>query len=129
MSATSSTTTVHRAYLDGLRAVAALYVLLHHAFLQVIPNPVTDANRLPHWFILFAQGNLAVDVFIVLSGFCLMLPVVSLGYEVSGGAVHFFRRRARRILPPYFAAMGLSLLPIWLLIGEKTGTHWDVITP
>ena len=119
----------HRACLDGLRAVAALYVLLHHAFRQVVPTGVPSSVFLPGWLRVFNHGHLAVDVFIVLSGFCLMLPVISKEYALSGGALRFYGRRAWRILPPYVTATGLSLLLIWLLIGEKTGTHWDVSLP
>lgn len=71
----------------------------------------------------------AVALFIVLSGFCLMLPVVRRGGVLSGGAWLFFKRRARRILPPYYFALGVSLLLIWTIIGQKTNTHWDACLP
>lgn len=70
-----------------------------------------------------------MSVFIVISGFCLMLPVIRNGGALKGGAPAFFRKRARRILPPYYQALALSLLLIWTLIGRKTGTHWDVSIP
>ena len=47
----------------------------------------------------------------------------------EGGARSFFRRRARRLLPPYYASFGLSLLLIWTVIGTRTGTHWDISVP
>jgi len=62
-----------------------------------------------------AYGQTSVDVFIVLSGFCLMLPVARGNGLLRGGFWQFARRRALRILPPYYAAVGLSLLLIWLL--------------
>jgi len=34
-----------------------------------------------------------------------------------------------RILPPYYAAMTLSLVLIATVIGDKTGTHWDFSIP
>jgi peptidoglycan/LPS O-acetylase OafA/YrhL len=71
----------------------------------------------------------AVALFIVLSGFCLMLPVVRHGAEIQGGAWQFFKRRARRILPPYYFALAISLLLIWTVIGQKTNTHWDASLP
>ena len=75
-------------------------------------------------------GRFAVDVFIVLSGFCLMLPIVrSRDGWLVGGARTFFLKRARRILPPYYFACALSLLLILSLIGQPTGTHWDVSLP
>jgi peptidoglycan/LPS O-acetylase OafA/YrhL len=53
-------------------------------------------------------GHWAVDIFIVLSGFCLMIPVARRG-RLEGGSVHFFQKRAHRILPPYFACMLIML--------------------
>jgi len=74
-------------------------------------------------------GHFAVDLFIVLSGFCLMLPVLRNGGALRGGAGFFFKKRAIRILPPYYAAMGLSLLLGATLVAEKTGTPWDASLP
>jgi peptidoglycan/LPS O-acetylase OafA/YrhL len=48
-----------------------------------------------------------VTIFIVISGFCLMLPVAKNGLKLSDG---FFRRRAYRILPPYYVALGLGII-------------------
>ncbi|WP_052572920.1 acyltransferase [Haloferula sp. BvORR071] len=119
----------HLPYLDGLRALAALFVVLHHAVLQVdfSRQPLTGPLRMvlrPLYF-----GHYAVVLFIVLSGFCLMLPVLRSGGTLRGGYLNFLKRRAWRILPPYYFAVGLSLLLIWTLIGQKTGTHWDVSLP
>jgi peptidoglycan/LPS O-acetylase OafA/YrhL len=77
----------------------------------------------------FTYGHYAVDAFIVLSGYCLMLPVSRNNGELKGGAWRFFGKRARRILPPYYASVIISCILIWLLIGHKTGTHWDVSLP
>jgi peptidoglycan/LPS O-acetylase OafA/YrhL len=104
------------AFLDGLRALAALTVLLHHARLQVWPKA--------HGF----EGRLAVDLFIVLSGFCLTLPLLKTS-TLQGGTLHFLRRRVRRILPAYYGALALSLALIWTLIGAQTGSHWDFSLP
>ena len=121
---------VHLAHLDGLRGLAALFVVLHHVWLTVWPleyglAPVGSAALLTG---VFAFGHFAVAVFIVLSGFCLTLPVARAG-ELRGGARRFFRRRARRILPPYYAALALSLLLLGVAVGDTTGTHWDLSVP
>ncbi|HLK59711.1 MAG TPA: acyltransferase [Chthonomonadaceae bacterium] len=115
----------HFDYLDGVRALAALYVVADHARIHlVLPSGWT--SRLTFWL---QFGHFAVDVFIVLSGFCLMLPVARGDGTLRGGMKGFLARRARRILPPYYAAVALSLLLIWTLIGTPTGTHWDVSLP
>ena len=118
-------------YLDGLRGLAALYVVLHHAYYGLTAEaslPPTLA-KLTYWLYL---GHSAVDIFIVLSGYCLMLPVVRSG-RLTGGTGQFLRRRARRILPPYFAALAVSLLAIALLPPLHDLTHpqalWNVALP
>lgn len=118
-------------FVDGLRALAALYVVVHHAWLQIWP---VDYGRFPSGALAVLTnwmgfGHFAVSVFIVLSGFSLMLPVVRDGWKLRGGAVGFMLRRARRILPPYYFAVIFSLLLIALLVGQKTGTHWDISLP
>lgn len=114
-------------YLDGVRAVAALYVILHHAYLTMWQ---WDHNKRPSGIMAklapaFWYGHYAVSAFIVVSGFCLMLPVVRANGMLKGGIGGFFVRRVRRILPPYYAAIALSLLLIHFCIGQFTGTQWD----
>ena len=120
---------LHLKYLDGLRALAALYVLVHHSFLQVYPRYEPIAGNFTQWGDLFYYGGYAVALFIVLSGFCLALPVVRGDGTLKHGVPGFLRGRTLRILPPYFLAVGASLLLIWLGIGRETGTHWDVSIP
>jgi peptidoglycan/LPS O-acetylase OafA/YrhL len=115
-------------HVDGMRAVAALVVFLNHAYFQTWCYfydrfPPAPFAFLSHWL---AIGHLAVSVFIVISGFCLYLPLTRSEGALRGGAIPFLRRRARRILPPYFAALALSLLLIATIIGDETGSPWDV---
>ncbi|HET7539451.1 MAG TPA: acyltransferase [Polyangiaceae bacterium] len=113
----------HLAFLDGVRGVACAYVALHHCFLDL---PVTSSTA--HFFRnLFSQGHCAVDVFIVLSGYCLMLPMLQSGRSLEFWP--FIARRAIRILPTYYAAMALSLLFIGTIIGKPTGSNWDTSLP
>ncbi len=103
----------HLNFLDGVRALAAIFVVLHHAWLDQrgIGTLGSLQGLETNWL---SYGHLAVDVFIVLSGFCLILPVTRTG-ELRGGALNFFRKRARRILPPLYAAIGFSWLLRWVL--------------
>ena len=56
-------------------------------------------------------GHFAVAVFIVLSGYCLMLPAAqSPQKRLRGSFWEYLWRRAKRILPPYYAAVALFLL-------------------
>ena len=101
---------VHLDFLDGLRGLAAMYVVCHH-FLA------WNTAGLPHWAaqaVSWANfGHSAVNIFIVLSGFSLMLPVArSQDNRLRGGTRPYLMRRARRILPPYYAALALSLIAL-----------------
>lgn len=121
---------VRLAYLDGLRAIAACYVVAFHAVTGFYAPQLTGHFRFLRR--LFAYGHESVAVFIVLSGYCLMLPVVRkdaerLPLELAG----FVKRRARRILPPYFAALvlSLSLLAAVPVLRTRSGTTWDDSLP
>lgn len=117
----------HLPHLDGLRALAAMYVVLHHTVAQEGDSLLTRFGKIING--LFRYGHYSVDLFIVLSGFCLMLPIMNKQYELAGGPFTFFKKRARRILPPYFFGIAVSLLLIYFFVGEKTGTHWDISIP
>lgn len=115
--------------LDGLRAVLASYVVLHHAFSQAWPpgyqvTPPLVVRQTLSWLY---YGHYAVNVFIVLSGFVLTMPVVRHG-GLRGGTRRFLVGRFWRIVPAYYAAIGLSVVLLGTLIGAKTGTHWDYAT-
>lgn len=96
-------------FLEGLRGLAALYVVLFHLFgNSPVPYPTAWLRFITGWT---HYGGYAVDVFIVLSGYCIMIPVArSPDGELRGGFRGFMKRRAKRILPPYYAALFLGLL-------------------
>lgn len=90
----------HLAFIDGMRGVCALYIVLHHICVGFGFPPGT--------VLLLGWGGYVVTVFLVISGYCLMLPVVRNDFLLRDGAMGFYLRRARRILPPYYAALLLS---------------------
>jgi len=109
----------HVAAIDGLRAIAVLAVLALHA--AGAPSPGA-----PAWT---RCGERGVDLFFVISGFCLSYPyVVSVregrALDISYG--RFMARRLARIGPPYFAALGLFALLSLTAFGLPTAsTHPD----
>lgn len=114
-------------YVDGLRALTALYVLIHHEWREIWPY---EYHRYPPGMLLYLTGwlnygHLGVSAFIVISGFCLMLPVLRNQGMLPGTVRQWLYRRGWRILPPYYAALGLSLLLGVSLISQPTGTIWD----
>ena len=124
-----ATVFLHLDFLDGLRALAAIYVMLHHARLTVFYSdrqPDRSEGLLIGWL---GYGHFAVDLFIVLSGFCLMIPVVRENGVLAGGITSFFKKRARRILPTYYAALVISVVFATTILSHKIGTIWDLSLP
>lgn len=104
---TSGSGRVHLNFLDGVRALAALYVLLFHCYTLAGGHGVAPLRK----FLFLDYGHYSVGVFIVLSGFVLMLPVArSADGQLAGGVAGYLKRRARRILPPYYAALLFALI-------------------
>ncbi|HLI96171.1 MAG TPA: acyltransferase, partial [Candidatus Baltobacteraceae bacterium] len=98
-------------YIDGLRAVAVLLVVAHHVMLhsRALPAMVPFAS----WAHLMLEGAHGVDLFFVLSGFCLSYPVLqSLRGEHAArfNITRYFAKRMVRIVPPYYAAIALLVL-------------------
>ena len=135
-SRTGGASGIHLEFLDGIRGLSAFYVLLHHAYLMLLDAGVGAGGGLAGLLMSglrpLAFGRYAVDMFIVLSGYCLMLPMVRGANGMKGGFKGYIRRRARRILPPYYAALTISLLVILLVHPWKTSVQdyseivWDL---
>ena len=115
------------AWLDRVRGLASVYVVLHHAMLNVAHHGAVHGAMAQVLWLLLGQGHYAVDVFIVLSGYCLMLPLARAAQ--FGKVRSFLIRRTLRIAGPYYAAMAVSLLLIALWIGTPTPTHWSAALP
>ena len=99
-------------YLDSIRGLAALYVAIGHIWQFVVFQP--PYGNLPKFFTLLNFGHAAVGIFIVLSGYCLMMPIATQGHveQEAGWLQAFVRRRALRLYPAYIAVMVFSLILI-----------------
>ena len=88
---------------DGLRAFAALWVVLFHAWGYAGHH---------YWFgpfnLFIANGALGVSLFLVLSGFCLYVPFAG-GRTNRFKTVGFFWRRCKRLLPAYYVTLLITL--------------------
>lgn len=124
---------IHIGFIDALRALAALYVMFGHAFAQLVPYKEAMAGINPRYekiltFIdvaLFRHGHLAVAVFIVISGYCLMLPLARHDKVALDGTGGFIKRRAWRILPPYYAALAFTLALMLAVPGMSNVTKGE----
>jgi peptidoglycan/LPS O-acetylase OafA/YrhL len=112
-------------FLDGLRGLAAFYVMVGHARwllwegysegFQKHPASYSAINKmLMYSFSLFKYGHEAVLFFFVLSGFVIHLRYAQRLAEQGTAArfdwLQFIWRRARRLYPPLLAAIGLSFI-------------------
>ncbi|MDC1332626.1 acyltransferase [Gammaproteobacteria bacterium] len=86
----------YRAEIDGLRALAVLPVILFHAGFE--------------WF---SGGFVGVDVFFVISGYLITSILIEDIENNRFSIVHFYERRARRILPALFFVLAACLPFAW----------------
>lgn len=87
----------YRPDIDGLRAVAVLPVVFYHAGLSGVPG-----------------GFVGVDVFFVISGYLITRIIHDEMLEDRFSILHFYERRARRILPALLTVMAASLAMGWV---------------
>jgi peptidoglycan/LPS O-acetylase OafA/YrhL len=103
--------------IDALRGAAALDVVLYHAVEQgkhALPN---NLFQYPLRVVQFASsfGYIGVFLFFVISGFCIHLQwarAKAAGAEPDIRFGTFWRRRIRRLYPPYIITLLLFLLLI-----------------
>ncbi len=102
--------------LDGLRGVAVLLVILAHG---------SQKHLLPETF-TFSGGMLGVVIFFVLSGF--LITHLLLEEQSETGRVrltNFYARRALRIWPLYFAALGAYFFVLPLIDQGNFGSIYS----
>jgi len=111
--------------LDGVRGLAALFVVFHHAWLTAF----TDFRRETGPLNFLKFGHYGVVLFIVLSGMSLGLSVVDDEGKLRYRFRDYMRRRLWRIVPPYWCALAISAVLAGLFLRQPSGTHWDQTLP
>jgi peptidoglycan/LPS O-acetylase OafA/YrhL len=99
---------------DGLRAIAALAVLAHHAGFD---TGATYTSRIGDYL---ARGDVGVPIFFCLSGFLLYRPFAR---AIRDGAAapdarRFWWRRAARIFPAYWVALAVLSIGFGVSLGH-----------
>lgn len=145
--------------LDSIRGIAALWVYAYHVW-QFSGSPAFPVSCRGFNFDALAltlvhHGPAGVDLFMVLSGFCLFWPL-AWSPSKPWKWQEYAARRARRILPAYYAAIAYTILvpvalvflvrqigwqanmqplpSLWQVVSHLTLTHtffretWDGIT-
>jgi peptidoglycan/LPS O-acetylase OafA/YrhL len=115
-------------YIDGLRALAALWVVVHHVAETSVPSKTLSSPVLGPVVASLFFGQFPVMVFLLLSGFCLYYPYVRKSARpVFSGYWIFMRRRWIRIAPPFLSA-GALCLPLVAFPALQVGKWVDVST-
>ncbi|TVQ56860.1 MAG: acyltransferase [Spirulina sp. DLM2.Bin59] len=110
-------------FLDALRGLASVWVVLYHAAAGE-HTPLLE-KTLPHWLfeVLFRQGYLGVPVFFVLSGFVLSYTTrnLKISWPLFQNAIV---RRWVRLSPPYYISIALFLLVTLLKTKVDGSLFW-----
>lgn len=107
--------------IDGLRAVAALWVVAFH--MEAFSH--AQFAHIPGLNLFLRSGSTGVSLFLVISGFCLYIPF-------AGGRTHrfhagqFFLRRCRRLMPAYYTSLAFVLL---LNLGAGVWLGFHALSP
>ena len=107
--------------LDALRGIAVMLVVFHHWFVDPVGVAAFD------FFVPFFRqyGSLGVDLFFLLSGFCIHNAYV--GSKSGFDPKQYLLRRWWRIYPPYFFALALAVF-LNLLTNYYKWQHGGSIT-
>ena len=108
-------------WMDSLRALSALAVVLFH--LNVVEQSVPAGAFAGAWHTFWQYGHVGVAIFFTLSGYFLIPAWIR-----AERPAEFLRRRARRLLPPYWASLLLIAL-LALAFKLVTGTNAIVTLP
>ena len=97
----------YRSDIDGIRSLAILSVVLYHAGVPGLTGGLTG-----------------VDIFFVLSGYLIGGHIFSELHADRFSYLRFYQRRAKRILPAFFAVMIFTLVGVLLLVSPLTAYHY-----
>ncbi len=105
-------------FLDGLRGIASLMIVIHHAFTgnivkELIRRGFPDAG---FYLAFFTQSG--VELFFVLSGVVLLRPYLRKQREFK--TVDYLIRRIKRIYPPYLVALLFAAGVCWYIHAYPT---------
>lgn len=120
--------------IDGLRALGMYMVYLFHVW-EFGWCPVWNVRILGYKADLFGflgKMSSGVDLFMVISGFCLFWPLCSSAETLRTWDWRgYARRRVNRIVPPYYAAIGYAIFLPMLLVAIfkalKIQANWQPV--
>lgn len=99
-------------FVDGLRALAALFVLVAHS--DAIWGNISTAGPLSRMMLVLAdKGALGVEVFFVVSGFSIAYATRKANFDLAWAKI-FLVRRLVRLTPVYVASIIFTISVLYL---------------
>jgi peptidoglycan/LPS O-acetylase OafA/YrhL len=119
-----SRSSANYAFIDGIRAIAVLWVIFFHAWdwqpanYAIQSKPAIFNHSILYWV---TKGDLGVDLFFVISGF--LIGSILFKEIKNTGTIHlkkFYTRRMLRLMPVYIFTMLISIY----LYRDHIETFW-----
>ena len=120
----AASTSDRLSYVDGLRAIAVLGVVLSHTAKYTL-----DFHTSPFYHPMY-EGAHGVDLFFVISGFCLSYPTLARLYAAGAARFsisRFFAKRFLRIFPPYWFAYAVVIVTTLAMVRAGFQAPWPTI--
>jgi peptidoglycan/LPS O-acetylase OafA/YrhL len=112
------------AYIDGIRAIAVLWVIFFHAWIwqSILAINTTKSLYDYSWLNWVPKGDLGVDLFFVISGF--LIGSILFKEIATTGKINFkkfYIRRFLRLMPVYLFTMLICIY----LYNDNINTFWS----
>jgi len=118
------------AFIDGIRAIAVLWVIVFHSWLFQYVSMGDSINGIYNYPLFFwvTKGDLGVDLFFVISGFLIGRIILK---EIKSGIAfnfkRFYIRRFLRLTPVYVFSMLLNMYFMKDFGENQIGIYWSNI--
>lgn len=113
----------HYYYLDVIRGVSAILIVLYHWTTRYIENPITNGAGKALWKFSLPWGCAAVTTFFVLSGFLTTRYIL----HKSDTPLNFLYKRAIRLYPTFWVAMLTTALFSYLFFPQAASSIRDIL--
>lgn len=110
-------------FIDSLRGIAALYVVLYH--LVLVPKPKLIVEGYLSNILLF--GSSGVTLFFVISGYCMALTWGNY-IHLKNSCIQFYKARFLRIAPLFYFWIIVSLIRDSIFKSKNTHSIFEIIS-
>lgn len=107
--------------LDMWRGVACLMIVAFHAAVFAIEKSRDPEGAISPKLVVFSWFYVGVPMFFIISGYCITATSLST-VRKKESPLEYFKRRFRRIYPPYWFVLGLTAL--LAVAGARLGFAW-----